>query len=371
MTPVPVPSAWRHVLVVRLDNMGDVLMCTPAMRALKQAAPQARLTLLTSPSGARLAPHLDMVDGVTVFRASWVKPGHTGVVDDEADLVNWLRSERVDVAVIMTSATQSPLPMAMLCRMAGIPVRTAQARENPYALLSHWRRDVDRLGPGMRHEVERQLDLVGALGVPRPDSLRLGLTVRDADRLAARNALLAGGVLPGGPYIVVHPGATAPSRRYPAAMMGEAVRGLVAEGWTCVFCGSEDEREAVRTAREAIAGHTADLCGPLSLGELAALIEGASLLIGNNSGPAHMAAALGTPVVCLYALTNPQHTPWQVPARVMSHEVPCRDCLQSVCPQPGHPCLRNVSPHDVAIAARTLLAQPLAPTEPVHARATC
>lgn len=365
------PASWRHVLVVRLDNMGDVLMCTPAMRALREAAPAARLTLLTSPAGARLAPHLDMSDAVTVFRAPWVKPGPTGAVDEEQDLVNWLRAEAFDAAVIMTSATQSPLPMALLCRMAGIPVRAAHSRENPYALLSHWVRDQDVLGPGMRHEVLRQIDLVGALGVPAPSSMRLGLGVRDTDRIAARNALLAAGVLPGGPYIVVHPGATAASRRYPAAMMGEAMRGLVAEGWTCVFCGSEDDRPAVQAAREAIAGPTADLCGRLTLGELAALIEGASLLVCNNSGPGHMAAALGTPVVCLYAQTNPQHTPWLVPSRLLSRDVPCRNCLQSVCPEPGHPCLTGVPPRDVAAAARALLAQPGTVDDIPHAHAVC
>lgn len=97
------------------------------------------------------------------------------------------------------------------------------------------------------------------------------------------------------------------------------------------------------------------LLRPPSLGVLASLIAGARLLVANNSSPAHLAAALGTPVVTLYALTNPQHTPWGVPARVLSHEVPCRDCLQSRCPQPRHPCLRGVPPAAVARAALELL----------------
>jgi ADP-heptose:LPS heptosyltransferase len=95
--------------------------------------------------------------------------------------------------------------------------------------------------------------------------------------------------------------------------------------------------------------------GALDLSELAALIARASVLIANNSGPAHMAAALGTPVVDLYALTNPQHTPWRVPHRVLSHDVPCRDCLRSVCPLGHHACLELVSPSAVADAACELL----------------
>ena len=98
------------------------------------------------------------------------------------------------------------------------------------------------------------------------------------------------------------------------------------------------------------------LAGRLSLGELGALIEAADLLICNNTGPAHIAAAVGTPVVDLYALTNPQHTPWQVESRVLFHDVPCRNCYKSVCPAGHHDCLRRVPPERVAEAARELLA---------------
>src|SRR5205085_708073 len=100
------------------------------------------------------------------------------------------------------------------------------------------------------------------------------------------------------------------------------------------------------------------LAGRLGLPQLAATIELAPLLISNNTGPVHIAAALGTPVVDLYALTNPQHTPWQVPSRVLSHDVPCRNCYKSVCPLGHHDCLRGVPPEAVVTAARELLAVP-------------
>src|SRR5690606_33252539 len=102
--------------------------------------------------------------------------------------------------------------------------------------------------------------------------------------------------------------------------------------------------------------HAISLAGQLSLGQLIALIERARLLISNNSGPVHIAAATGTPVVDLYALTNPQHTPWQVASRVLNHDVPCRNCYSSVCPQGHHACLLKVEPQQVADAARELLA---------------
>jgi ADP-heptose:LPS heptosyltransferase len=97
------------------------------------------------------------------------------------------------------------------------------------------------------------------------------------------------------------------------------------------------------------------MAGELTLGELAALVAGAQVTVCNNSGPSHISAALGTPVVVLYALTNPQHTPWKVKARVLNHDVPCRNCLKSSCPQLHHDCLLKVEPEDVAVAALELL----------------
>jgi len=97
------------------------------------------------------------------------------------------------------------------------------------------------------------------------------------------------------------------------------------------------------------------LAGELDLGELAALIARAPLLVSNNTGPVHVAAAVGTPVVDLYALTNPQHTPWGVSHRVLNHDVPCKYCYKSVCPEGHHDCLRLVTPEQVVDATIDLL----------------
>src|SRR5438270_259735 len=97
------------------------------------------------------------------------------------------------------------------------------------------------------------------------------------------------------------------------------------------------------------------LVGCLNLPELGALLPLAPLQISNNTGPVHVAAAVGTPVVELYALTNPQHTPWAVPSRVLNHDVPCKYCYKSVCPEGHHDCLRKVTPESVVEAACDLL----------------
>lgn len=356
-------SPWRRVerlLVVRLDNLGDVLMATPAIAALRAGLPSARITLLASPSGAAALPFLADVDDVIPFAAPWVKPAGT-LTDDalgriEADLVLSLAAARFDAAVIFTTCTQSVLPAALLCRMAGIRLRLGHCRENPYGLLTDWIADTEVVADDMRHEVVRQLELVERVGFRIGDErLRFGVPRSAHDAVAAR--LARAGVAPHAPYIVIHPGATAESRRYPAALFGAAAARIAREtGATIVLSGAAQDRSLVEEVRAAMAAPALSLAGQLDLGELAALIAGAELLVANNSGPAHIAAALGTPVVDLYALTNPQHTPWQVPARILNHPVPCRNCLKSVCPMGHHDCLRRVDPAEVAQAALQLLA---------------
>jgi lipopolysaccharide heptosyltransferase II len=362
-----VSDAWRGVrrlLAVRVDNMGDILMTTPALAAAAASVPGLEITLLGGEGAGAIAPHLPMVRDVIAARVPWVKHEGEDRGDDDHALLARLAAGRFDAAVIFTVCTQSALPAALMCRLAGIPRRLAHARENPYALLTDWVPEVDLELDTARHEVRRQLDLVGHVGW-RCEDERLRFALRGAD-VARVDALLARepALAHDGPLLVVHVGATAASRRWPADRFGRAADAIArAANARIVFTGSVGEEPLVATARAAMRERSCSLAGRLSLGELGALIERAQLLLTNNSGPAHLAAALGTPVVDLYALTNPQHTPWQVPARVLSHEVPCRHCLKSRCPQGHHLCLTGVPAQAAVDAALALLARaaPFAP----------
>jgi lipopolysaccharide heptosyltransferase II len=361
--------AWtraRRFLAVRTDNLGDVLMTSPAFRALKEHAPDARVTLLTSPSGAAAASRCEVIDQVIVYAAPWTRHPGNGAVAPAAQaeavaadhaLIRHLAAQRFDAAIIFTVSTQSPLPAALVCRLAGIPLRLAHCRENPYDLLTDWVPDRERLDPDMRHEVERQLALVRAVGL-QPSDERLVYRPTQADREAAWSRLVEAGGRADRPCLVVHPGASAASRRYPAERFGEAADAIAAKtGWQVVFTGGADEAAIIARAMERMRAPAVSLAGQLSLAELGALIADAGLLLANNTGPAHVAAAVATPVVVLYALTNPQHTPWRVPSRVLSHDVPCRYCLRSTCPQGHHDCLLGVPVARVVNAALELIEQ--------------
>ena len=355
MSPGGAWHAVRRVLAVRLDTLGDVVMTTPALHAIRGGTPSRHVTLLTSAAGAGAARLVEDVDEVIVYDAPWLKATapRADARPDHA-MIARLRRERFDASVIFTVYSQNPLPSAMLCFLAGIPRRLAHCRENPYQLLTEWVSDPEPAHL-IRHEVRRQLDLVAHVGWTTSDEC-LRLTIPPAARTAVRARLEGMGISAAREWVVVHPGASAPSRRYPAEGFTAACARLAAErGSLLLFTGDADERELVEKVRAGLGVPSVSLAGDLTLPELAALIAEAPLLISNNTGPVHVAAAVGTPVVDLYALTNPQHTPWAVPHRVLSHDVPCRDCYKSVCPEGHHLCLRGVSPGEVVAAAHELL----------------
>jgi lipopolysaccharide heptosyltransferase II len=301
------------------------------------------------------------VDDVLVFDAPWMK----ATSDHPADvgrMADSLRAQRFDAAVVFTVYSQSPLPAALLCYQAGIPLRLAHCHENPYHLLTDWVPDPEP-ATLIRHEVQRQLDLVATVGCETADT-RLSLAVGDVAMMKAEQAL-RDAIEPSRPWLAMHVGASAPSRRYPVESFAEVARTLSCEdGYHIVFTGDSSERPLVDEVRERMQAPSSSVAGLLDLEQLAGLIAQAPLLISNNSGPVHIAAAVGTPVVDLYALTNPQHQPWGVPNRVLSHDVPCKYCYKSICPQGHHDCLRLVAPEAVVSSARELLSSSAPPRAP-------
>lgn len=360
MSGSPRPTGWdsaRHLLCVRLDAAGDVLMTEPALRALARSVPGRRLTLLTSSSGSHAARLIPYLDHVIAHEVPWMKGASpTGSSVSDLALVDCLRAQRFDAAVIFTVYTQSALPAALICSLADVPLRAAHCRENPYRLLTDW---VPETEPDirLRHEVRRQLDLVSSLGCRITDD-RLSVTIspaafRTVDRLLSQRVDVRKR------WIIMHPGASAASRRYPVDAFAAAAARL-ARAFDCqvVWTGSQEEAALVAEAQEGMAEPSHSLAGRLSFEELAAAIARAPLLISNNTSAVHLASAVSTPVVDLYALTNPQHTPWRVPSRILFEDVPCRFCYKSVCPEGHHRCLTGVSPDAVVSAAMDLLEQP-------------
>jgi len=343
--------APRRVLVARTDSDGDVLLAGPAVRAV---AAQASVTMLVSPAGEQAARLLPGVDEVVVFRAPW-SGYHPPPVDAVAtgDLVDRVRADGFDAAVVLTSWHQSPLPAALLLRLAGVPFIAAASEDYPGSLLD-LRFRADRSSPGQVHEVEVMLALVRAAGF-EPDPAD-----PDPRRLAVRRPLpplpaAVASCREAGPFVVVHPGASVPARAPAARDAAGIVAELVARGRRVVVTGGPGERELTA---EAAAGGAVDLGGRTDLPTLAAVLEAADCVVVGNTGPAHLAAAVGTPVVSLFAPVVPleRWRPWGVPARVLGdQQAACRGSGARDCPVPGHPCL-SLAPAVVADAVDELTA---------------
>ncbi|MBM0227423.1 HAD-IIIA family hydrolase, partial [Micromonospora sp. ATA51] len=328
----PTAPARRRgtVLVVRSDAAGDVLVTGPGIRAV--AAGADRVVLLCGPRGRAAAHLLPGVDDIIEWPLPWID-GHPAPVDpdDMRHLTTRLTQVAADEAVIFTSFHQSPLPLALLLRMAGVARISAISDDYPGTLL-----DVRHQVPVGVPEPERALSLAAAAGFALAPDDGPGLRLRE-DRLPGAPA---GAGEPG--YVVLHPGSSVETRACPPELAVRIVRVLHAAGYRVVVTGGPDEREL--TARVAAAGGV-DLGGRTGLGELAAIIARAGALVVGNTGPAHLAAALGVPVVSLFAPTVPfgQWGPYRVPTvRLGDAAAACRDTRATRCPVPGHPCLSAV-----------------------------
>jgi ADP-heptose:LPS heptosyltransferase len=333
----------KHSLVVRLDSFGDVLICGPAVRAV--AGGSDRLTMLVGPRGAEAAWLLPGVDEVLAWNCPWIaSPAPEVTLRDVDDLVQRVREAAPTHAVILTSFHQSALPTALLLRLAGIGQIAAVSEDYPGTLLDH------RISPPPEApEPQRMSAIAAAAGFPLPAA--------DDGRLAVRRPLpeVDLGV---DRYVVVHPGAAVPSRTYPASSWAAAVAALSAAGRSVVVTGGPGE--SAMTAEIAAAapdGRALDLGGRLDLAELAGVLARAEVVVVGNTGPAHLAAAVGTPIVSLFAPVVPaaRWAPFGVPCVLLGdQDAGCRGTRATVCPLPGHPCLTSVDAAAIVDAVEQL-----------------
>ena len=344
------PEALQRVLFVRLDNLGDVLLTTPAFQAVRRALPETRLALLAGPAGCevgRLDPDIDE----TILYHAPSEDVHFRLPQDpdrEMATVEALKERGFDAAIIFTSYKQSALPAAYLCYLAGIPLRAAGSFEGPGSLLTHRHRYEETAPP--KHETLRGLELTEFLGFP-PVEPEMMLVPREEDEEGAESLLERHDVER---FVIVHPGASASSRAYPADRYAALVEGLAEKGGLPVLVtGGPGEEDLTRR----VAGSTGiALGGETGLGEFAALVGRAAIVVTNNTGTTHIASAMKRPVVTVFAGTNPpeQWGPWRTPSHLITHPVPCAPCYKRVCPI-GHECLTGIAPETVVGAALNLL----------------
>lgn len=340
-------AAVRRIAVFRALMLGDMLCLGPALRALKAAHPQAQLTLIGLPWARELAARLRMVDEFIAF------PGFPGLPETEPDLpalprfLQHVQAQRFDCLLQMHGSGQITNPLLAACaarRLAGFYQPLQYCPEPPSFLA--W--------PEQGSEVDRLLALVAHLGVPlQGRELEFTLQPRDHAELAQ----VWRGAGQAQPYVCVHPGARWPSRRWPASRFAEVADRLSELGYTVVLSGSVAELGIGQQVQQAMRRPAVNLIGQTTLGILGALIQGAQLLVCNDSGASHLACALGTRSVVISCGSEVER--WAPLDRslhqVIARQLPCRPCGYIDCPQPEHGCATQVSSAAVIEVAQRLL----------------
>ena len=313
---------WKNckkILVIRADNMGDLLMSSPAIRALKETF-HCHITLLTSAMGNAIAPFIKEIDETITADLPWVKTNHPLDEKDFKILVEKIQELHFDAAVIFTVYSQNPLPAAMLAYLAGIPKRLAYCRENPYHLLTNWKVEKEPY-TFIQHQVKRDLQLVNSIGAETEEQ-EIKINFQEEAKKKVIEKLTEIGVDVNKEWLILHPGVSEKKREYPESgwiQTGKLLRDQL--GFQVLITGSAAERSLSRNIKNGIGENAFSLAGIFAIEEFIALVSMAPLVISVNTGTTHIASATQTPVIVLYALTNPQHTPWQVSSTALFFSV--------------------------------------------------
>jgi heptosyltransferase-2 len=346
----PFPSSRPERLLVRAVNwLGDAVLTTPALGALRAAFPQARITVVARPLVAELFRHHPDIDGIEVYDKKGAHAGAIGMFRKAGEL----RRGGYEAAVLL----QNAIDAALLAFLAGIPERMGYATDGRRLLLS---RPVPVTEEILSlHHAEYYLRLLAELGVPRPEAPRLSLRVTEEERQSMRSRLDGLGVPEGRRIVGINPGATYGSAKRWFPDRFAKVADTLSEEWDAavVLMGSAPEAPLSAEIETAMGRKVVNLAGRTTVRELMALLASCSFLVTNDSGPMHIGGAFGVPLVAIFGPTDWRKTsPWTEKARIVRVEVDCSPCHLRECNR-GHECMLGVTAEMVCAAARELMAE--------------
>lgn len=342
-------NSFKKILITRTDRIGDVLLSTPAIKALRKSFPQSHIAVMVRPYARDIVlgnPYLDEViiyDKYRAQRSFWrsIKFG-------------WdLKKRKFDLALILHPTNRQHL----VSFLAGIKKRVGFNLKSSFLLtdkIEHKKQE------GQRHELEYTLDVVRSLGI-EPEDKDLFMPIRKdsevyIEELLAREA--AG--LASEKMIALHPGASCPSKIWPTERFAQVADKLAGEFKVrVVVVAGPDDVDKGKNLISLMRCGCIDACGKTTVSQLASLLRRCCLFISNDSGPVHIATAVGVPVIAVFGRGQPGLSPrrWGPTGKndiVLHKDVGCRECLAHNC-QKGFACLQAISAQEVLAAARKLL----------------
>ena len=339
-------------VVVRAPNwVGDVVMSVPALRALRLLFPEARITVVARPGAADIFTGADFIDDVLIF-------DRAGLGSVWRQIGEW-RRQRFELAILFQNAFEA----ALIASLARVPIRCGYDTERRGFLLTNplpqpeWK---DR-----RHESFYYLNIVAAVeqlwnetSSIESSEPRFDLEVAENRKQQARDLLQSNSVVPGAPLVLLCPGSiNSRAKRWPAERYAALGDRLKESGAQVVLIGSAGEMDVSQEVCKHAQHQPLVLTGQTTVAQAAALISVADLLITNDTGPAHIGAALRTPTLVIFGPTNPLTTyPMSTQAEIIRHPPDCAPCMLRDCPI-DHRCMTAISPDEVFARASAVLAR--------------
>jgi predicted lipopolysaccharide heptosyltransferase III len=354
----------ERILVVKLDHIGDVLLATPALRALRETHPEGEIDALVAPGSEAILAGNSTLNRVFLYDSPRFRR--------KSDAAGAAPAPRATLDSVARRRYTTVVELRGDWRTLALPFRVGAARrvDRGTARLRAW---IERRARGAKarrplHEVETNLEVVRPLlrGGP-PVAPRVEMEVPSEAAASMRRKLEGAGVDLRSPIVCIHPGAAWRPRAWRSerfAKVAEWVRERC--GARVVVLGSAEERDIEGALRAACSGMGITwLFGALTLPEVAALFDEARLLIGNDSGLAHVAAARGLPSIVLFGPQDPaRFRPWSEKTIVLHHRVPCFPCPQTVCVRPENPCVNLIEVGEVEAKVLEIWGEKNAPQAP-------
>lgn len=353
-------SEFKRILITKFRHHGDVLLTSPLFSLLRVRYPHARIDALIFAETQEMLSLHPAIDNLYCVDRKWKTQGAAFLIRQEWQLLRTLKNNRYDLIIHLTESMRG-LWLALLSRDAHC-ITFANPRRDTFWLWKHcFPKRIPRVP--LRHTVELHLDTLRAIGIqPTLDEKRLCLIPGEAAQRSVAEKLQRAGLDPQHSYIVIHPASRWRFKCWDNRALAEIINTLAQRGHQIVLSAAPDKQELALIAdlKARLDQTVIDLAGQLSLKELAALIDQARLLIGVDSVPMHMAAAVQTPVVALFGPSGDKEWgPWMVKQRVVvSSQHPCRPCGKDGCGGSKiSDCLTHIPPRQVMLAIDSLLAE--------------
>lgn len=339
----------KRLLIRAVNWLGDAVLTTPALSAVRAAFPEDRITLAAKPPVAEMFRHHPDLDEIVVYDKEGKHSGASGMLRMSAVL----RRGNFDRAILFQNAFDA----ALLAFLAGVPERMGYATDGRGLLLT-------RAVPATEeilslHHAEYYLRLLAKLGIARPARPCLSLRVTEGERTSMRARLAGEGIPEGKKILGINPGATYGSAKRWFPERFAAVADALSEEWDAavVLMGSVSEMPLSSEIETAMKRKPVNLAGRTSVRELLSLLSFCSFLVTNDSGPMHVGAALGAPLVAIFGPTDWRKTsPWTDAAKIVRVDVDCSPCMLRECNR-NHECMVGVTAEMVVDAARRLVAE--------------